>query len=267
MPSQSASPGLIQVYPDGESLHNGAASLFVREAAKAIQARNRFTVVLSGGHTPRHTYEVLARPPWREQVDWARVHVFWGDERCVPPDDLRNNARMAREALLDHVPIPAAQIHPIPCEPSAGEGARAYESSLRLHFSNQSPRPDLFFLGLGEEGHTASLFPRDSALREKERWVVEVKGAGEDVSRVTWTIPWINQARRVVFLVLGRGKAAILKEVLEGPLDPERWPAQAILPVQGELRWLVDQEAASLLSSKGKGRIRRSLSKGKSRRR
>jgi len=159
---------------------------------------------------------------------------------------------MAREALLDHVPIPDSQVHPIRCGSSAGEEARAYESSLRLHFSNGVPRSDLFFLGLGKDGHTASLFPAHPALREKERGVVEVKRAGEDFSRVTWTVPWINQARSVVFLVLGMEKAGILKEVLEGHPDPERRPAQAISPVEGALRWLADREAASRLRSKGR---------------
>ena len=154
---------------------------------------------------------------------------------------------MARQALLDHVPIPVEQIHPIPGSQNPSEAAGCYETLLRGFFGGWPPRFDMVFLGLGENGHTASLFPGTPALEERQRWVAEVDVAEQDVFRVTLTAPLLNQAAVVVFLVTGAAKAAVLHEVLDGPHDPSRWPAQLIRPLDGELRWLVDRTAASLL--------------------
>jgi 6-phosphogluconolactonase len=239
---------MIWIYDDLESLSHAAAGLFVQQARQAVQAHGRFSVALSGGHTPRRTYELLAQPPFRDRVAWAQVHVFWGDERCVPPDDPRSNERMVREALLDHVPVPPAQIHPILCVQAPREAAEQYEAVLHDFFAGRAPRFDLIFLGLGENGHTASLFPNTPVLEERQRWAAEVYVAEEDLYRVTLTAPAINQAAVVAFLVAGSAKAGILRAVLEGPSDPHRLPAQLIQPAQGELQWLVDQEASSLVS-------------------
>jgi 6-phosphogluconolactonase len=236
--------GLIRVYPDLESLSKAAAALFVREAGSAISARGRFSVALSGGGTPGRTYELLAGAPYREQVDWAGVHVFWGDERCVPWDDPRNNARAAYLALLSRVPLPGDQIHPLDCTGNPEAGARRYEALLREFFGGGPPRLDLVFLGLGENGHTASLFPHTPVLKEQERWAAAVYVAEQDIYRVTLTAPLLNQAARLVFLVAGAAKAGVLQEVRQGAPDPERLPAQLIGPVSGELLWLVDQAAA-----------------------
>ncbi len=238
---------MIKVYADLEALSQAAAELFVVEARRAVKARGRFTVLLAGGDTPRRTYELLATAPFRERVPWSAVHAFWADERCVPPDDKRSNALMARRALLDHVPVPPAQIHPIPGGSSPHEAAREYEEVLRAFFAADLPGFDLAFLGLGENGHTASLFPGTSALEERERWVAEVYVAGEGLHRVTLTAPAINQAALIAFLVAGGGKAEVLRKVLEGTSDPLQVPARLIRPVQGELLWLVDREAARLL--------------------
>lgn len=238
---------ILQTFPDPESLSRAAAGLFARLAASAANARGRFSVALSGGSTPRRTYEILARPPFREQIPWDRTHVFWGDERCVAPDDPRSNARMAREALLDYVPLPRAQVHPFFCLPSPETGAREYEALLRNFFGEAPPRLDLVFLGLGKDGHTASLFPGDSALEEQEHWTAAVDIPGEDLHRVTLTPVLINRAAVVAFLVTGAAKAGALREVLHGPHDPRRLPAQLIKPEDGELHWLVDREAGGQL--------------------
>jgi len=238
---------VIQVYPDLESLSRAAAGLFVQQAQQAVQAHDRFSVALSGGHTPRRTYELLAQYPFRARVPWAKVHIFWGDERCVPPDDPRSNARMARRALLDYVPIPQKQIYPIHCAGDSQQAAERYEELLRAFFQGQPPRFDLVFLGLGENGHAASLFPDTPVLDEQERWAAEVYVAEQGLHRVTLTAPLINQAAVVAFLVAGAAKARVLHEVLEGPQNPHRLPAQLIRPLNGELLWFLDGEAATQL--------------------
>jgi 6-phosphogluconolactonase len=238
---------VIQVYPDLESLSRAAAALLVAQAHLAVAARGRFGVALSGGHTPRRTYELLAAPPFRRQTPWDRVHVFWGDERCVPSSDPRSNARLARKAWLDHVPIPKAQIHPMNCALDPAAAARRYETGLQEYFAGRPPCLDLVFLGLGDNGHTASLFPGTRVLEEQERWAAAVYVADQNLWRVTLTAPLLNQAAVVAFLVAGPGKAKILREVLHGPRDPRRLPAQLIQPQSGDLRWLCDLQAAPQL--------------------
>ena len=178
---------MIRIYSDLESLSRSAAEVFVRRAGAATRSRGRFSVVLAGGHTPQRTYEMLAQRPFGNRIAWNRVHVFWGDERCVEAEDPRSNARMARHALLDHVPIPPAHIHPILCHESPADAAHRYDTLLRSYFSDGAPRFDLVFLGLGEDGHTASLFPGSPPLKEKERWAAEVYSAEQSIYRVTLT--------------------------------------------------------------------------------
>ncbi len=236
---------MIKVYPDLESLSQAASALVVEEANRAVAARGRFCVALSGGSTPKRTYELLAGMPFKEQAPWHRMHILWGDERCVPLDDPRSNARMAKEAWLDHVPIPESQIHPMYCTGAPEEAARQYEAHLRQFFAGRRPRLDLVLLGLGDNGHTASLFPGTPVLKETVRWVAEVYVAEQDLYRVTLTAPLINQAALVAFLVAGEAKAGVLKEILHGPRDPDRLPAQLIQPESGELLWLTDLKAAA----------------------
>jgi 6-phosphogluconolactonase len=244
---------MIEVFADADSLCQAATDLFAELATRAVEARGRFSVSLSGGQTPRRLYEILAQPPHRDQVPWERVHIFWGDERHVPPDDVRSNARMARTALLDHVPIPPAQIHPVPFAPTAREAAQRYEAALRAFFGGHAPQFDLVLLGLGENGHTASLFPHTEVLDEQTRWVAEVYVKEQDLWRVTMTAPLLNQAAVAAFLVEGKNKADVLRQVLKGKLEPARLPAQLIRPVRGELRWLVDRAAAARLDADGPG--------------
>jgi 6-phosphogluconolactonase len=234
---------MIQVCNDPESLSEAAARLFVKQSRYAVRVQNRFSVALAGGHTPEHTYQALSQPPFRDQVPWAKVHVFWGDERCVPLDDPRSNAHMAHQALLNHVPIPPNQIHPIRCVQNPRQAAKEYESLLRDFFAGGSPRFDLVLLGLGENGHTASIFPNTPAVDEKERWVLAVFVSEQSMWRVTMTPPLINQAAMVAFLVAGTIKARVLRRVLDGPFKPRDLPAQLIQPTSGGLDWIVDEEA------------------------
>ena len=214
---------MIEVYPDLESLSRAAAALLVEQANLAVAARGRFSVALAGGATPRRTYELLAAPPF-DRAPWDRMHVFWGDERCVPLTDPRSNARLAKEAWLDRVPIPGHQIHPLNCALDPAAAARQYEAQLREFFAGQPPILDLVLLGLGDDGHTASLFPGTTVLAETERWAAPLYVAEQDLYRVTLTAPLINQAAVVAFLVAGSAKAGVLKEVLHGPWDPARLP-------------------------------------------
>lgn len=311
----------VEVYPDGDCLCLAVAGLFSENARRAAEARGRFLVALAGGSTPRRAYELLARKPFTDLVPWEAVHVFWGDERCVDLGDPRSNERMAREALLEHVPIPPEQLHPMRClsaeeaeDPASSRTAEAmarraagdYERLLRAVLGDSDSAQDrarggqgggapvgldLVLLGLGTDGHTASLFPESDALREERRWVVATidpaaraaadaaaagaaersrvpgtslatgaaagaSGAADDLWRVTLTAQFINRAAVVVFVVSGKAKAAVVREVIEGPVDPVRLPAQLIRPVSGDLRWFLDDDSASLLSDALKGRAR-----------
>lgn len=238
---------MIRICHDLEALSLAAAELFAAEARLAVQARGKFMVALAGGSTPSRAYELLARAPFHEQVPWQQTHIFWGDERCVPADDPRSNARMAHQALLDHVPIPATQVYPMICTPSPQAAAAAYEALLRDKFTKDNLRFDLILLGLGENGHTASLFPGTAVLDEQQHWVGEVFVAEEGVHRLTLTAAAINQAALVVFLVSGADKAPILRKVVQEAQNPRSIPAQLIKPVDGGLFWLVDRQAARLL--------------------
>jgi 6-phosphogluconolactonase len=240
---------MMRVFHDLEGLSRGAAEFFVQQAEAAMRTRGRFVLALAGGQTPERTYALLAKPPFRSQVNWPLVHIFWGDERCVPLDDFRSNARMAQKLLLDHVPVPPWQIYPMMCRESPREGAQRYEALLHDFFSGSTPCFDLILLGLGTNGHTASLFPHTGVLCEQERWVAEMYVAEQDLYRITLTARIINQAAAVVFLVAGADKAGVLQAVLQGPQDPMRLPAQLIHPVGGGLYWFIDQAAASQLDS------------------
>lgn len=239
---------MIYCFDTPEALSHAAAELFVRQAGKAVDARGRFNVALSGGRTPQRTYTLLAQPERRDRTPWPRIHVFWGDERCVAPQDERSNALMARRTLLEHVPVNAGNVHPIRCEGSAEAGARRYDELLHDHFSARGSALDLVFLGLGRDGHTASLFPQSPALVEKQRWALQVHAAGQEIWRVTMTPALINAARLVVFLVLGEEKASILKSVLEGRPDDGKLPAHFIGSGSAKLIWMADRAAARQLS-------------------
>lgn len=229
-----------------------AANQVAALAELALAERGRFLLVLSGGSTPSALYTLLATPHYASRIDWARIHVFWGDERMVPPDDPVSNFHRAQTTLLDHVPIPEPQIHRIHGELPPEVAAAEYEGEIRCLFAAPKaaetlPRFDLVLLGLGDDGHTASLFPHTAALCECERLVVENDVPALAAWRVTMTAPLPNAAAEILFLVTGAGKAPTLHDVLEAPNCPDDRPAQLIQPVNGRLRWIVDEAAGALL--------------------
>jgi 6-phosphogluconolactonase len=238
----------IRVLPDPEALAEAAARLFAEHAQAAIDARGRAAVALSGGSTPREMHRRLARPPLLDEVDWDRVDIFFGDERCVPPDDIDSNFRMAEQTLLNRVPVPEEQIHRMHGELPPEEAAADYERQLQQVYRDDPPRLDIVLLGMGDNGHTASLFPGLKAVHEHERWVMAEYVDEVGMWRITLTPVVLNLAREVVFLVAGAGKADMLRQVLEGPYEPELRPAQVVRPPLGEVTWLVDAAAAARLS-------------------
>ena len=248
-------PPVILGFDDAEALAQFAAREFVRRARAAIDAAGSFRVALAGGRTPRRAYEILADPTLARQVDWEATHIFFGDERAVPPDHKDSNYRTAFEALLSKVRVPEAQIHRMEGERSdLDTAATDYETRLSeafdLSVESGLPRFDLVMLGMGEDGHTASLFPGTQALDETRAWVVANDVPQKATRRLTLTAPVLNAARCVMFTVAGEDKAAALVAVLEGPRDPARFPSQLIAPTDGELLWLVDRAAAAGLTRK-----------------
>lgn len=240
------------VAPDAAALAQRAAQYFVEMVGEAVAGQGRARIAISGGSTPKATFQLLADPnqPWRSRMPWNDLELYWVDERCVGPDDADSNYRMTREALLDHVPLSPAQIHRIEGELDPEAAADKYESELRNCFrleGEQTPRFDLVALGMGPDGHTASLFPHTAALHEKSRIATANHVAQKDTWRVTLTWPVINAARSVFFLIAGTDKAEVLNEVLTGPRDPERLPSQLIWPSSGILTLILDQAAAALL--------------------
>lgn len=233
----------VTVFPSAAALAEGVAELFAVRATEAVEERGRFRVALAGGTTPLAAYRRLAAPPWADLVPWGSVEVFFGDERSVGECECERNDAAAREALLLHVPIPPENVHPVPA--LAPDGARRYEALLRERLSAPAPAVpvlDLVLLGLGEDGHTASLFPGHPAAAETERLVVRVDGAPkEPPSRVTFTLPLLNAARAVVFVVSGREKRAALSRVLAGE---RRLPAACVEPPDGERLFFLDRAAA-----------------------
>ncbi len=235
---------------------SAAAQRLVVLSREAIEERGRMRLALAGGRTPETLYRLLAESPYQEAVAWPLIEVFWGDERCVWPDHPESNYRMAREVLLSKVPIPAANVHRMRGEfPDPDAAAREYEAVLRRVIEtggNGPPRFDLCLLGLGPDGHTASLFPGSAAVRETTRWATAAWVAKFSAYRLTLTPPLLNGARYVLFLVTGADKAEAVREVLEGPEDPDRFPAQIVQPASGRVEWLLDRDAArSLASVKG----------------
>ncbi|HEX4603299.1 MAG TPA: 6-phosphogluconolactonase [Candidatus Angelobacter sp.] len=236
----------VKIVPDNTALNRAAAGEFHRLAQAAVKERGRFAVSLSGGNTPRSVYALLAAE--HKELPWEQVHIFFGDERCVPPAHPDSNFRMASESLLSKVPIPQQNVHRIRAELEAEAAARDYEQQLQDFFHlavNDWPRFDLVFLGLGDDGHTASLFPASAALNENTRkvvanWVEKFKSF-----RLTFTFPVLNHAAEIMFLVSGDSKAQILNDVLKPA--PKKYPAQSVQPEDGRLLWLADQDAAGLL--------------------
>ncbi len=247
----------LQIFPDGDALADHAAALFAQAARDAVAARGRFTVALTGGSSPKGTYERLARPPLSDGIDWANVFVFLGDERFVPYDDERSNYGMCRSLLLDRVPLPPDQVFPIPTGTATpDEAAAEYAQTLVRVFTQPvggpPPALDLILLGMGDDGHCASLFPGMPTLHAQDSRVVSSPPGTlpPPVDRVTVTFPVLNAARQVVFLVNGEKKAAPVRDIFEGGAGVDRHPAAGVRPTNGTLTWLLDEAAASLLTKK-----------------
>jgi 6-phosphogluconolactonase len=235
----------LLVLDDPTEVAQVAAAGFVKLGREAIAERGRFAVALAGGSTPKRVYELLASDNYREQLDWSKVHIFFGDERCVPPDNAESNYRMANEALLSRVSLPARNIHRMNGVGDAISNARLYEDEMRTFFNDATwPRFDLILLGMGDDGHTASLFPGTEVLMEGEAWVVGLWVEKLGAYRITLTAPAINHAAHILFLVTGENKAARLAEILKGERDPMRLPAQLIKPLDGSPEWLIDKAAS-----------------------
>lgn len=238
----------ISVFKSKTALANAAAELMIEIAEKAIKKYGKFSLVLSGGSTPENLFSLLATPDYRDKIDWKNTFIFWGDERFVPENDDLNNSYKAKNLLLDHLTIPSKNIFPIPVNISPDLAAKKYEITIQKFFGKETPRFDLIFLGLGEDGHTASLFPGSDIVFEKNKLIREVYVADQKMYRITMTAVLINKANNIVFLVEGKNKAAILNTVLNAPRNPEKFPAQIIHADAGYLYWYVDEKAAALLA-------------------
>lgn len=243
----------ILALPETE-LYAEAAKRIVELARTAISERGRFMAAICGGDAPKPLYELLAKPEWKKQIDWSRTHVFWGDERVVPAEDPASNYRMANEALLSHVPIASGNVHRVLTEAGIpGQVAEIYQESIKNIFGvtgHEIPRFDLMLLGMGENGHTASLFPHSPLLLEQHKLVATQFVSEVGQWRVTMTPPLINNSREVLFLVTGARKAGMVRQVLTGSFAPADYPAQIVRPANGSLLWMLDTAAASLLSEK-----------------
>jgi 6-phosphogluconolactonase len=232
----------LRILAGKEELARAAAEHFARKSNEAVAQKGSFTVALSGGSTPKALYALLA-DQFSDQIPWPNIHFYWSDERHVPPDHPDSNYRLANEAMLSRVPVALTNVHRVISENPAAEAARDYEDTIKE--ISEDPRLDLILLGLGTDGHTASIFPGSEVLNETERLVAAPWVAKLNTFRITMTLPLLNNGASVVFLVSGAEKAQIVKEVLEGP---EKYPAQAVKPHNGELIWMLDHDAANDLS-------------------
>ena len=238
---------MVKRFDDLQQLNTAAAELFVQNARAAIAERDRFTVALTGGSSPVALYRLLASPAYRDQVQWDKVYVFWGDERWVPLDDERSNARMSFETLLSHVPVPPSQVFAMWADGvMPDEQAQTYEAQLRQHLRPEGSF-DLILLGMGGDGHTASWFPHTDVLNERDKWVAAYYLPEQDMYRITLTVPLINRAKKIAVITFGAGKADALYEVLKGERNTELYPAQLLPTDDHQINWLVDRAAAAKL--------------------
>ena len=239
----------VAIYSDIDTFSQEAARYVVRVASESITTHGRFTLALAGGSTPKKLYGLLASEPYRDQIDWALTEIFWSDERCVPPDSEESNYHLAQEVLLSKVPIPATQIHRMPADADDHDQASLtyIQEIQRVFGTNGVPSFDLLQLGMGPEGHTASLFPHQASLHEQTRLIMPVTVPKPPPPRLTFTPLLLNAATHILFLVTGQDKADALQAVLEGEYNPDEYPAQIIRPTQGEVTWMLDPAAASKL--------------------
>jgi len=249
----TASQPEIIVVSNSEAMSRTAADIVIGKIKEVLANKEQFSLALAGGSTPKGLYSQIAEvPELRDRIPWHRIHFFWGDERHVPPDHSESNFRMASETMLSKLPVPAENIHRVQTElPDAAKAASEYEQELKRYVrldAEKLPRLDCVLLGMGPDGHTASLFPGTKVLQEKRRLVVNNWVAKLNTHRITMTVPVLNNSPMVIFMVTGKDKAEVLKEILEGEYRPQLLPAQLIRPVHGRLVWLVDKAAAARLA-------------------
>ena len=237
----------LKVSDNINELSTKAADWITEYINEVLQQRERFTIALSGGSTPKNLYRLLASEPYISRIDWSKIHCFWGDERYVPFDDDKNNAKMAFENLLNHVPVLPEHIHIMRTDIEPDAPARTYEKILHNYFDNTENSFDLVLLGLGDDAHTLSLFPGQPIIHEKKKWVDSFYLAKQNMHRITMTAPIVNKSARIVFLVTGADKAEPLYRILYGQHEPELYPAQLIQPYNGKTYWFVDRAAAAEL--------------------
>lgn len=237
----------IVVLPGPAEAAEEAARRFAMAAQEAVAERGRFAVALAGGQTAVEMFRRLADPPWRERIPWQNVHLFWGDERCVPPDDPVSHFGTAHRELISRVPLPPANVHRMRGEEDPELAAAAYEQELKDFFGEPGPAFDLLFLGVGVDGHTASIFPSTPAILKMTRWVIVTRRPGEASSHLSITFPVINTARRVIFLAVGAQKAVVVCRILLDPaLHRNALPAARVRPWSGQLTWILDEASARL---------------------
>jgi 6-phosphogluconolactonase len=239
----------VLVYDDHEKLSEACAHFFVLDANRCISKRGRFSIALSGSQTPQRFHQLLASQAFSKNIPWHKVFIFWGDERHVPPTDEQSNFRMAYENLLQYIKIPEENIFPVPTLNKSPKDALNYEKSIYKVFNKNLPRFDWMVMGLGTNGHTASLFPFSEVLKEKDRLVMSSTNTDNGQERITFTYPLINAARQLFFLVSGKEKAAMVKEAIEGSQPKKIIPVHGVKPEDGNLTWMLDKDAASLLHS------------------
>lgn len=237
----------LHIAKDTQQLSENLAAFISQYIQEVLQKQERFTFALSGGNTPKALYTLLAKEPYLQMIDWHRVHFFWGDERAVPFEDARNNARMAYDVLLDKTNALPENIHVMRTDIKPEESAAEYEAILHRYFKGQQHTFDLVLLGMGDDGHTLSLFPGLPIVHEQKVWVKAFFLEAQDMYRITLTAPVTNLAARVVFMATGSGKALTLKAVIDGTPDPDKYPSQLIRPESGDLHWFVDEAAAEAL--------------------
>jgi 6-phosphogluconolactonase len=237
----------LHIAKDAQQLSENLAAWLSNYIQEVLQEQERFTLVLSGGSTPKQLYTLLAKSPYKQMIPWEKIHFFWGDERAVPYEDARNNARMAFEVLLNKVDVNPDHIHIMRTDITPTAAAAEYEEILRHYFKNTETTFDLVLLGMGDDGHTLSLFPGTEVVHEKTAWVKAFFLPAQDMYRITLTAPVVNEAACVIFLTTGEAKAMTLKSVIEGTFDAEKFPSQLIRPQDGELHWFVDEAAASAM--------------------
>jgi len=238
----------LHIFKNPGQVSVALADWIINYIEEVLKTQDRFTWALSGGNSPKGLYELLGGSPYREKIPWSKMHFFWGDERFVPFDDPHNNGKMVYEVFLKNVPVPVDQIHYIRTDIAPEESAQEYEKILHQYFDNQNSSFDLVLLGLGEDGHTLSLFPHSPLIHEKKVWVKSFYLPEQEMYRITLTPSIVNRASRVAFLVNGKEKAFTLKQVIRGEFNPDKFPAQIIQASSGGLHWFIDEEAASFYS-------------------